>query len=167
MKNFLIVVCVVVVVCLLGYAGQYMDDGVQQVNTVANTQKQNTPSSKPSKVTSTSNNKNSNTSEKVNTQVKEEEKKVEDKKEEEKVENKENVKTEEPQKEKPVVEENSISSEDKAIQLAKKTYGNSSDVYFKIEQIVSNGVYIISVRDNETTEAYAWYSVDVNSGVVK
>ena len=65
------------------------------------------------------------------------------------------------------LEENSISSEDKAIELAKKAYGSSSDVYFRIEQIQSNGVYIVSVRDNETTKDLAWYTVNVNNGTVK
>ena len=152
MKKFLIVVCVIVVVCLLGYAGQYMNEDVVPTNTVSNNEKQNV---------SSSNKNNSNTSSKK-------EEVVEDKKEEEVKENEENTEKENDEdKNEPVVEENSISSEDKAIDLAKKEYGNSSDVYFKIEQIVSNGVYIISVRDNETTEAYAWYNVDVNKGSVK
>ena len=144
MKNFLIVVCVILVVVFLG---QYMNDEVASpVNTVSTNQKQNVSSSSAPKVNTTKN------------EVQEEEK-------EEVNETKEDV--EEEKKEEPVVEENSISSEDKAIDLAKKEYGDSSDVYFRIEQIQSNGVYIISVRDNETTKDLAWYTVNVNDGTVK
>ena len=57
--------------------------------------------------------------------------------------------------------------EDKAIEMAKKQYGTTDGVYFRIEQIKSNGVYIISVRDNETTRDYAWYTVDVINNTVK
>lgn len=148
MKNFLIVVCVIVVVCLLGYAGQYMNDDTQPVNIAASNNKQSVSSSSGTKVDNTTKKE-----ENVKTE-KEEEEKVEENKEDEK-------------EEEPVVEENSISSEDKAIELAKKEYGNSSDVYFRIEQIQSNGVYIVSVRDNETTKDLAWYTVDVNNGTVK
>lgn len=158
MKNFLIVVCVIVVVCLLGYAGQYMNEDMAPTNTVASSEKQNV---------SSSNKNNSSTSvkkEEVVEDEKEEEVVEEEEKKEEEIveENKEDEKEEE-----PVVEENSISSEDKAIELAKKEYGNSSDVYFRIEQIQSNGVYIVSVRDNETTKDLAWYTVDVNNGTVR
>lgn len=149
MKNFLIVVCVILVVCFLGYMGQYMNDDIVPVNTVSTNQKQNVSSSSSSKVNTT---KNEN-------EVQEEEKVEVDEKEE-------HVEEEEKEEE-PVVEENSISSEDKAIDLAKKEYGDCSDVYFRIEQVQSNGVYIISVRDNETTKDLAWYTVNVNDGTVK
>ena len=163
MKNFLIVVCVIVVVCLLGYAGQYMNEDVAPTNTVANNTKQNV---------SSSNKNNSYTSSKKEEVIdnKKDEEVVEEEKKEEQIveENKENIEKDEDKKEEePVVEENSISSEDKAIELAKKAYGSSSDVYFRIEQIQSNGVYIVSVRDNETTKDLAWYTVNVNNGTVK
>ena len=151
MKNFLIVVCVILVVVFLGYMGQYMNDEVASpVNTVSTNQKQNVSSSSAPKVNTTKNEVQEEEKEEVN-ETKED---VEEEKKEEK-------------KEEPVVEENSISSEDKAIDLAKKEYGDSSDVYFRIEQIQSNGVYIISVRDNETTKDLAWYTVNVNDGTVK
>lgn len=147
MKNFLIVVCVILVVVFLGYMGQYMNDEVvSPVNTVSTNQKQNASSSSAPKVDTTKN------------EVQEEEKEEVDETEED---------VEEEKEEEPVVEENSISSEDKAIDLAKKEYGDCSDVYFRIEQIQSNGVYIISVRDNETTKDLAWYTVNVNDGTVK
>jgi len=154
MKNFLIVVCVIVVVCLLGYAGQYMNDDTQPVNIASSNNKQNVSTSNGNKVSNT-------TKKEENTESKKEDEKVEEEKTEEDKEK------EEEKEQETVVEENSVSSEDKAIDLAKKKYGTSNGVYFRIEQIQSNGVYIVSVRDNETTKDLAWYTVDVNSGTVK
>lgn len=162
MKNFLIVVCVIVVVCLLGYAGEYMNEEFVPTNTVSSNNKQNVSSTSGTKVN------NNTTKKEENTKVEKEEKveKVE-KVEEEKVEEDENKKDETEDKKEPVVEENSVSSEEKAINLAKKKYGTSNGVYFRIEQIQSNGVYIVSVRDSETTKDLDWYTVDVNNGTVK
>ena len=159
MKNFLIVVCVIVVVCLLGYAGEYMNEEVVPTNTVSSNNKQNVSSTSGTKVN------NNTTKKEENTKVEKEEK-VE-KVEEEKVEEDENKKEEIEDEKEPVVEENSVSSEEKAINLAKKKYGTSNGVYFRIEQIQSNGVYIVSVRDSETTKDLDWYTVDVNNGTVK
>ena len=75
-------------------------------------------------------------------------------------------KTNENEEKKPV-EETNLSDEDKAISLAKKQYGSEDGVYFRIEQIQSNNIYIVSVRDNETTRDLAWYTIDVNAGTVK
>ena len=75
-----------------------------------------------------------------------------------KVEDKEGKKT---------IEQTYLSDEDKAISLAKKQYGGEDGVYFRIEQIQSNNIYIVSVRDNETTRDLAWYTIDVNAGTVK
>ena len=69
--------------------------------------------------------------------------------------------------EKKTVEETNLSDEDKAIDLAKKQYGSQTGVYFRIEQIQSNNIYIVSVRDNETTRDLAWYTIDVKTGTVK
>ena len=158
MKNFLIVVCVIVVVCLLGYAGEYMNEDAVPTNTVSSNNKQNVSSTSGTKV-------NNTTKKEENTKAEKEEKVEENKVEEEKVEEEKKDETED--KKEPVVEENSVSSEDKAIDLAKKKYGTSNGVYFRIEQIQSNGVYIVSVRDSETTKDLAWYTVDVNNGTVK
>lgn len=66
-----------------------------------------------------------------------------------------------------VKEENNVSDEEKAIELAKKEFGDAEGVYFRIEQVESNGVYIVSARDSETTRNLAWYKVDVNNGTVE
>lgn len=71
--------------------------------------------------------------------------------------------------EKESEEENKNSSgnnDEKAISLVKKEWGDSeSSVYFNIEN--KNGTkYTITVRSSETTEAIAWYDVDVNTGKI-
>ncbi len=53
--------------------------------------------------------------------------------------------------------------EDKAINIVKKDWGNTSGVAFKVEQINADGSYIISVR-NESSIAMAWYTVYPKTG---
>ena len=72
-----------------------------------------------------------------------------------------------PENQQPPVEVANMSDEDKAKELAKRTYGTADGVYFRVEQVESNGVYIISVRDLETTKDLAWYTVNVKTGSVK
>ena len=103
------------------------------------------------------NSSNENKEENENNQTSEDENKSEE----------EEKKVEEEQEEEPTQEETSVNDEDKAIDLAKKQFGTSDGVYYRIEQIQSNGVYIVSVRDNETTRDLAWYTVDVKNGTVK
>lgn len=54
-------------------------------------------------------------------------------------------------------------NDEKAIELVKKEWGDDqSSVYFNIEN--KNGTkYTITVRSSETTEAIAWYDVDVET----
>ena len=99
---------------------------------------------------------------------------AEDKKDEVKEENKEENKEEkedtdkkEEQPEQPESEEVSASAEDKAIELAKKEYGVTDGVYFRIEQTKSSDVYVVSVRDESTTAALEWYTVNISTGEVK
>lgn len=102
---------------------------------------------------------------------------AEDKKDEVKEENKEenkeekedtDKKEEQPEQPKqPESEEVSASAEDKAIELAKKEYGVTDGVYFRIEQTKSSDVYVVSVRDESTTAALEWYTVNISTGEVK
>lgn len=158
-RNFLkvlLVVVIIAVICIAGYmAIMYFDKGGKPVKTEANTQ--------------TTNNK-------VGEEKKVEENVVEQPvvdpapeaeiKQEQEVPVEENVEKENTNTT-PNVEETSISDEDKAIELAKKQYGNTDGVYFRIEQPLSNGVFEVSVRDAETTAEYAWYTIDVRKGTVK
>ena len=55
--------------------------------------------------------------------------------------------------------------EEKAISIVKKDWGaNDVNVKIAIEGINDNGTYIVTVRDSETTEAKAFYKVNVKSG---
>lgn len=54
-------------------------------------------------------------------------------------------------------------AEEKAIAIAKKDYGNEQGVKFGIEGIDENGRYIVTVRNSDTTEALAFYFVNVTN----
>lgn len=60
-----------------------------------------------------------------------------------------------------------VEPEDIAIDLVKKKYGNkSSSVYFYVEDEEAKGVYIVSVRDKDTTAHIATYRADINKNTV-
>lgn len=59
---------------------------------------------------------------------------------------------------------NENSSEEDAIKLAKQKWGNqNSNVYFYAEDEVEKGVFIISVRDNNTTAELVSYKVNTKT----
>ena len=90
---------------------------------------------------------------------KEDKQEVEENKASEPETNEEDVKKEEPQK---------LDGKDKAIELAKKEWGeNDNTVYYYVEEQVSDNVYIISVRDNSTTQDLLTYKVNVNKKTVE
>ena len=63
--------------------------------------------------------------------------------------------------------ESEVESEDdeqKAINIVKKDWGSNEGVVFTLESISSNGNYIISVRDTESRNAVAWYTVNPKTG---
>ena len=53
--------------------------------------------------------------------------------------------------------------EDKAIEIVKKDWGDTSGVAFRVEQINANGTYVISVR-NQDSIALEWYTVNPTTG---
>ena len=60
-------------------------------------------------------------------------------------------------------EDSSQTKEEKAINLVKKEWGSDDDsVYFNIANKNGNK-YTISVNSSETTEAIAWYDVDLDT----
>ena len=60
-------------------------------------------------------------------------------------------------------EDSSQNKEEKAINLVKKEWGSDNDsVYFNIANKKGNK-YTISVNSSETTEAIAWYDVDLDT----
>lgn len=66
----------------------------------------------------------------------------------------------------PDTTEKATTKEEKAIELAKKKWGSTSGVYFSNESINSDGRYIVSVRNSQTTDSLAFYLVDVEKGIV-
>ncbi|MBO5348635.1 MAG: hypothetical protein J6A89_02270 [Clostridia bacterium] len=54
--------------------------------------------------------------------------------------------------------------EEKVIEIVKKDWGSSDGVYFKIQAIDSNGNYVVSVNNSETTASLAWYTVNPKTG---
>ena len=60
-------------------------------------------------------------------------------------------------------EESPKTAEEKAIDIAKKDFGTNSNVTFSVEGIDGNGNYIVVVRNSKTTEALAFYNVNVTS----
>lgn len=59
-------------------------------------------------------------------------------------------------------EETPKTAEEKAIEIAKKDYGESSNVKITVEGIDENGRYIVVARDTQTTEALVFYTVNTS-----
>lgn len=53
---------------------------------------------------------------------------------------------------------------DKAIDLVKEEWGTENGVYFAQDGKTDEGEYIICVRDSRTTNALAWYKVNIETG---
>lgn len=58
------------------------------------------------------------------------------------------------------------SKEEKAIALVKAEWGGEDGVYFTNESIDAQGRYIVSVRDQGSTNALAYFIVDINKELV-
>lgn len=58
------------------------------------------------------------------------------------------------------------SNQEKAIEIAKKAWGEDSNVEFTFDHIDENGRYIVFVRDIETTRQIDLYTIDVEAGKV-
>ena len=55
----------------------------------------------------------------------------------------------------------------KAINMAKKEWGEDENVSFKVDEQTENGKYTISVVDKSTTKVIFWYSVDVKNNTIE
>lgn len=73
-----------------------------------------------------------------------------------------NIATEESSTEK--LTESPKTGEEKAIEIAKKDYGDVSNINFVIDGMTIDGKYIVAVRNSTTTEALAYYYVNVADG---
>lgn len=74
-----------------------------------------------------------------------------------KIENKTNNTTSE------VLEDTPATSEEKAINIVKKDCKDETNIEITVEGMNENGDYIVVVRNAETTEAKAFYSVNITS----
>ena len=64
-------------------------------------------------------------------------------------------------------EETPQTEEGKAISIVKKDWGgNNTSVKIEVEGINDDGTFIVTVRDSSTTEALAFYRVDVKSNSI-
>lgn len=63
-----------------------------------------------------------------------------------------------------VLQDNGATNEEKAINIVKKDWGTTENVYFVTMGIDASGRYIVTVNQSSTTEALAWYAVDVVTG---
>ena len=59
------------------------------------------------------------------------------------------------------------SNDEKAIEIAKKDWGNANNVEFSVEGMDGNGNYIVAVRDSKTTQALAFYTVNLENETFK
>ena len=55
------------------------------------------------------------------------------------------------------------SGKDLAFDLAKKEWGEDEDVYFYLEEQLSDSVYIVSVRDKNTTKGILDYEINIKT----
>ena len=145
----LLVIFITAIIIILIYGGNHYFQSREQVDSTANNSTENSALANQNKTTD-NNEKENISKEEPEEDVAQEENDSEEKEDEESGK-----------------EEVNINEEDKAIDLAKKQYGTTDGVYFRIEQIQSNGVYIVSVRNSETTRDIAWYTVNVKTGVVQ
>lgn len=172
MKKFLIIVCIIGVIIFLGYIGKDMDlSNINGNNTNVSTNSnvvtaKNNTSNTNNASNNTSTNQNKNEAENTTGNTNETKNETENTTTNNTTNTTENTTNQTNTSQVSTVEEVNTSDEDKAKDLAKKAYGSSDGVYFKVEQVESNGVYIISVRDTETTSALEWYTINVKTGSV-
>lgn len=55
----------------------------------------------------------------------------------------------------------------KAIDMAKKEWGEDDSVSFKIDEQTEDGKFVVSVVDKNTTKVIFWYAVDVKNNTIE
>lgn len=60
-------------------------------------------------------------------------------------------------------EENPQTAEQKAIAMAKEDWGNEANIEFSVDGMDERGNYIVAVRNSETTQALAFYTINVTT----
>lgn len=61
-------------------------------------------------------------------------------------------------------EESPKTAQEKAITIVKKDWKGNNNTEFSVEGMDANGNYIVTVRNSKTTEALAFYTVNVSNG---
>ena len=59
------------------------------------------------------------------------------------------------------------SDKEKAINMAKKDWGEDNNVSFKIDEELGNGKFVVSVMDKNTTNVVLWYLVDAKNNTIE
>ena len=63
--------------------------------------------------------------------------------------------------------EHTLTEQEKAISIVRNNWGSDDSITISIENINSDGTYIVTVRDASTTEAKAFYRVNVSDNSIK
>lgn len=79
-----------------------------------------------------------------------------------------NTEVEEPAEELERQEEqtSTLSKEEQAKEMAKEEYGDGEGVYFSVDAIDSEGRYIVSVHESETTFMLVSYAIDIDKQTI-
>jgi len=165
MKKFLCFIAIILVIVLAGYfAGKYLEavqtnaDNINknEVKDVVNQVKNKITNSVKNTVDNTIKNETENVIENTVTNT------VTNDVEEEKEPEKEETTT-------PAANVGQTGEDDrqKAINIAKKEWGEDDNVSFKIDEQSEDGKFVISVVDKNTTKVVFWYSVDVKNNTIE
>ena len=137
----IIIILMIAIICIFAFTGNYKKENNTINNTMVNEES------------------NINQNEQMNEQVNEvTSNEIENEVSSEPVEN-----TLETTTSSEIFEESPKTAEEKAIDIAKKDFGTNSNATFSVEGIDGNGNYIVAVRNSGTTEALAFYNVNVTS----
>ena len=161
MKKFLSAVAIIIVIVLAGYfAGKYLDTVQTNADNVNKNEVKNVVNQVGNKITNsvkntahnTTKNETENVIENTVTNDVEEEKETE-------------METEKA----PAVNVGQTGEDDrqKAINMAKKEWGEDDNVSFKIDEQSEDGKFVISVVDKNTTKVVFWYSVDIKNNTIE
>ena len=140
MKKVLSVLVILAIIILVSYIGTLQSDDKKENNEY-------------NQIVTTDN---------VNEEIKNKENEVDTNKVENEIVNEVNENKVENTVSSEVFQESPKTSEEKAIDIAKKDWGNDSSANFSVEGMDGNGNYIVAVRDSNTV-ALAFYSVNITN----
>lgn len=62
---------------------------------------------------------------------------------------------------------NTKTAKERAMELVEKEWGKDNTVYFYVDEEKENNIFVVSVRDKNTTNVLSWYDVNLNTNSVK